>query len=170
MIINNSSSDGILMVRTESDQIAAPCASCNASGIIISIRVGLWASGLEDPRVGCGLAGVRAAKAPGAAIPRGVEGRAGALAGHHAPVVMRPHLQPHRANDSWAKAQSSGDKIIRSKNREEGDVPETKKKKMAERKRRDLNIASMIDVLRAWASRKVYSVTLLETLVGMGFL
>lgn len=56
-----------------------------------------------------------------------------------------------------------------SRNREEGDVPEMKKK-MAERKRRDLNIASMIDVLRAWASRKVYSVTLLETLMGMGFL
>nr|GMD35630.1 hypothetical protein CR513_13447 [Ipomoea batatas] len=266
MIINNSSSDGILMVRTESDQIAAPCASCNASGIIISIRVGPWASGLEDPRVGRRLAGVGAAKAPGAAIPRGVEGRAGALAGHHAPVVMRPHLQPHRANGvqfklTGAPEGSNGDgeiiavdeadvieilvisesdlgesgrrgaanaiaeegaaavpggaaaasggvegaavaaphaagpprreaesiRLVRRqleaspgqhrlpgpRNREEGDVPETKKKKMAERKRRDLNIASMIDVLRAWASsssRKVYSVTLLETLMGMGFL
>nr|GLL35326.1 hypothetical protein CR513_13447 [Ipomoea trifida] len=111
-----------------------------------------------------------AAAVPGgaAAAAGGVEGAA--VAAPHAAGPPRREAESIRLVRRQLETSPGQHRLPGPRNREEGDVPETKKKKMAERKRRDLNIASMIDVLRAWASRKVYSVTLLETLVGMGFL
>lgn len=81
------------MVRTEGEEITTTSASSNTSGIIISIRISLWTRRLEYPRVRCRLARLRTPKASRTAISRGVEGKASTLAGHHSPIVMRPHLK-----------------------------------------------------------------------------
>ncbi|KAK3027894.1 hypothetical protein RJ639_040835 [Escallonia herrerae] len=84
--------------RTESEQIGSTGASRNTGGIVISIRVGVGASRLENPRVSRWLARLRAPEAARTAIPRGVKREARALARHHPPVVARPDLKPDRAH------------------------------------------------------------------------
>lgn len=87
-----------LMVGAEGEQVVTPLASCNAGGIIKSIRVSLGASHFEYAGIGSGLARIRVGKAPGAAEPGGVKCGACALARHHTLFVVRTHLETHRAH------------------------------------------------------------------------
>lgn len=86
------------MVRAESEQVATAGAGGDAGGVVVSIRVGLRACSLEDPRIGSGLARLRVPEGAGAAVAGGVEGEARTLARHHALLVMRSHLQTHWAH------------------------------------------------------------------------
>ena len=80
------------MVGAESEQIVAAGASGDAGGVVVGIRVGLGASGLEDPRIGRGLARLRVPEAPCAAVPGRVEGEARALARHYPLLIVRTDL------------------------------------------------------------------------------
>jgi len=71
----------------ESEQIVSFGASGDAGGVVIGVGVGFGACGFEDLRINGGLAGLRASVGARAAVLGGVEGGAGALAGHHALVV-----------------------------------------------------------------------------------
>ena len=80
------------MVRAEGDQIVSAGASSNAGGIIISIRIRLWASRLEDLGIRRRLTRLRAPEASGAAVSRRIERRASAFTGHHSPIVVGTDL------------------------------------------------------------------------------
>lgn len=85
-------------MRAEGDQIVTAGACSDAGGIIISIRVGLGTSHLEDPWISRGLASLGASKAPGATVPGRVERKASTLASHHSPFIVRPDLETHGAH------------------------------------------------------------------------
>lgn len=86
------------MVRAKGDQIVSTSASSNAGRIIISIRVSLGTSRLEDLRIRSRLACLWVPKASSAAVPGRVESKASALAGHHPPVIVGSDLKTHRAH------------------------------------------------------------------------
>lgn len=86
------------MVRAECDQIVSTSASRNASRIIISIRVGLRTSRLENPRVCCGFTSLRTSKAPSTTIPRRVKRKASTFTSHNSSIIMGPNLKPNWAH------------------------------------------------------------------------
>lgn len=90
VVVDNGYKNLTAMAGAESEQVVAAGASSNTSGIIISIAVSSGTSGLENPGVRSGLAGLRIPKAPSAAIPGRVESETSTFAGHHSAVG--PHL------------------------------------------------------------------------------
>lgn len=86
------------MVGAEGEQVAAASASGDAGGVVVGVWVSPGAGRLEDPGVRRGLARLGVPEAPRAAVPGGVEGEARALARHHSLLVVRTHLQTHRAH------------------------------------------------------------------------
>lgn len=87
-----------LAVCAKGYQIVATSASGNASGIVISIRVSPRARRLEYPRVCRRLARLRTPEPARTTISGGVESKARAFTRNHAPLVVGPHLKPHRAH------------------------------------------------------------------------
>lgn len=87
-----------LRLRAESDEVAGAGAGENAAWVIVGVGVGSGARRLEQPRVSRGLALLRTPETAGAAVPRGPEGGASALAGDYTVVAAAAHCQAGRAD------------------------------------------------------------------------